>query len=159
MIDRQLKIEISKMLRKNSLILFNLKGQENTIVNNRHICSKISEIYGSNTNEKIFNSFILSIALWQNWTIHAKKSLYSLNWFSCVQVEDEWIKKGLGMPPEVIFNSEKPFQVKEFFREEIRIEETLNIFKRGFQYFEKDFLILKKDIDNKILYRIVEKSM
>jgi hypothetical protein len=111
-LDKELDVKISDILRKNSLLLFNLKSEAIKFDYQRHICTKLSDIPGKSEKEKIRNSIIVAISLWQCWEIHIRKTEYPFSWYGCVHVEDEWLKKGEFTSPYVIFDSKNDNKIK-----------------------------------------------
>jgi|GEM_PF-5830199 len=138
--------QLTKLLYGNPLLpLLNSKNEPYIFDIDRHICRNLNDIIGKNKEEKIYNSILMAIFLWSCWEIEIRNSNYPLNWYGCIQIQDDWIKDGTGAPPEVIFNSEYPDKVKfyDVFKT-CNINEfpvKINFFKYLFPYNK---IILKK---------------
>ena len=153
--------KINEVLNKNALVMYNLAGDPIKFDYQRHICSNIKDLPGSNRKEKIFNSVILAISLWKNWEIHARKSMYPYNWYGCVQIENEWITDALDTPPYVIFNSENPDKIKNFesFKTIDIVDFPINLSQINF--FNMNSIGIKKaffEEDGSSVWRLTEKS-
>ncbi len=105
---------VNNTLRTNAIILYNSKNQAERLDYDRHICRYLKEIPGKNKKEKILNSVMAAISLWNSWEIHIRNSRYPFPWYGCVQFDEEWIREGTGAPPYVIFNSIVPEEIQEF---------------------------------------------
>ena len=101
--NRLLNIHVNRIIYSNALILFDENSKPVKVDYERHTCSRLNETPGNGKNEKIFNSVIVAIYLWNSWEIHIKNSTYPFEWYGCVQVEDEWLQSGRGTPPLCCF--------------------------------------------------------
>lgn len=155
--NKELEVKISKLLSQNALILYDQNGEAIKFSYQRHICSEINEIPGNSLKNRIFNSIILALNLWDFWEIHIRNSKYPYRWYGCVQIEERWLKLAEDTPPYVIFNSESPTKIKEFsiFKNVDIGEFSLDIEK--IEIFKLKKMIIKKAIfeeDNSTVWRI-----
>jgi hypothetical protein len=130
------------------LILYTLDGKPEHFEYYEHICSELRTIPGRNKKLRIVNSIYAAIGLWCSWNIHLKKSNYPFNWYSCVQIENCWLKNGKGMPPLVLLNSKHPQEIKSI------IDKKKKVAKKDFplsidfiRYYGSCRIALKKDDD------------
>ncbi|MFH1777632.1 MAG: hypothetical protein ABH952_08775 [Candidatus Omnitrophota bacterium] len=112
--ERNLQVAINEVLFRNALLLFNNKNKSELLYGDVHVCNKLSELPGRTKTERIVNSIIIAMHLWNSWEIHIRNSTYSFQWYGCVQVENEWLEKGKGVPPYVTFDSKEPLKIKDF---------------------------------------------
>jgi hypothetical protein len=126
--DKKLNEKIAKVLKENALLLFDSEYNATKFDYQRHICSKIAEIPGKNKTEKIENSIIIAISLFNSWIVHIEKSAYPYNWYGCVQIEEEWYSYGKNTPPYVVFNSLSPELVKNCPEYQIMVEGEYPLF-------------------------------
>lgn len=113
---KDLYSKIDSVIGKNSLVLFDINGKPMPFSYQRHICDDLKSMPGESTQEKTINSVIIAIHLWYSWDAHIRNSTYPLEWYGCVQIENEWLE-GIGQtPPYVIFDSINPQKIQNFNR-------------------------------------------
>jgi hypothetical protein len=102
-----------RRLSRNSLLLIDLDGAPVQLDIQRHVCETIGDIPGGNLLDKVANSLCLAIHLMKYWKALVKAvSSYSFDYFCCVQVDEEWLNRGTGAAPYVVFNSKVAERVR-----------------------------------------------